>query len=77
VRPSETGLLFPPGDAQALAAAVRRLLADPAHLARMRLTARAEFERRFTAERNYEMLLAIYARALSGARGATPRRASP
>jgi glycosyltransferase involved in cell wall biosynthesis len=40
VRHGETGWLFPPGDAAALAAAIERALADPAALQRMGLAAR-------------------------------------
>jgi glycosyltransferase involved in cell wall biosynthesis len=76
VRPGETGLLFPPGDPAGLAAAVRELLADLPRLARMRVAARAEFERQFTAERNYEMLVEIYGRAISRSPAAAPRRSS-
>ena len=39
------------------------MISDPAALGRMRVAARAEFERKFTAERNYEMLLGIYDKA--------------
>jgi glycosyltransferase involved in cell wall biosynthesis len=42
---------------------VEWLLAHPAALARMRREARAEFEAKYTAERNYEMLMEIYERA--------------
>jgi glycosyltransferase involved in cell wall biosynthesis len=62
VRPEETGLLFTPGDARALAQSVRSLLAAPARLDAMRRAARAEFEARYTAERNYEALMRIYGR---------------
>lgn len=59
----ETGFLVPPGDAGALAAAVEKLSGDPDGAARMGRAARAAFEGRYTAERNHEMLLEIYARA--------------
>lgn len=75
VRVGETGLLFPPGDPAALAAAVRRLLGDPPRLARMRVAARHEFEQRFTADRNYDALVRIYDLAIS--RDATRRRSWP
>lgn len=55
-----TGLLFAAGDAADLAAAVDRLMVDPA---RMRLAARREFEDKYTAASNYQQLMAIYARA--------------
>lgn len=76
VRPEETGFLFPPGDARALEAAVRRLLDDPPRLARMRLAARLEFERRFTADQNYVALMDIYRLAISRYSSATRPRSS-
>ncbi len=57
------GLHVPPGDADALAAAVRSLFADPAKLAAMRTAARAEFLAKFTAEANYPRLMTIYENA--------------
>lgn len=59
-----TGLRFEPGDPDDLVAKIRELLLDPTKLTRMRHAARAEFEQKFTAERNYEMLLGIYDKAL-------------
>nr|WP_259331163.1 glycosyltransferase family 4 protein [Thermus thermophilus] len=55
-----TGLHFRPGDPEDLAAKVEWLLAHPEELARMRKEARAEYETKYTAERNYEQLMAIY-----------------
>lgn len=43
----QSGLIVPPGDAQALAAACLRFFADPALARRFGLAARAEAERRF------------------------------
>lgn len=60
VRHGETGLLFRPGDAADLVAQVEEFLADPQSPARMRVQARAEFEARYTAEQNYEVLMGIY-----------------
>jgi glycosyltransferase involved in cell wall biosynthesis len=59
-----TGLLFAPGDGVDLARAIRRLLADPSGLLRMRESARAEFTRRFTAELNHQALMRVYEQAL-------------
>jgi hypothetical protein len=39
---------------------VRWALAHPAELERMRVEARGEFETKYTAERNYEILMEIY-----------------
>jgi glycosyltransferase involved in cell wall biosynthesis len=63
-----TGLHFCPGDPEDLAAKVEWLLSHPAELSRMRKEARAEYEARYTAERNYEMLMAIYCEVLEGKR---------
>lgn len=61
-----TGLHFRPGDPEDLAAKVEWLLARPTELARMRKEARAEYEAKYTAERNYELLMAIYRGVLEG-----------
>jgi glycosyltransferase involved in cell wall biosynthesis len=60
-----TGLLFEAGDGAGLAAAVERLLANPGRLASMRQAARAEYERGYTAETNYRMLMGIYEEAMA------------
>lgn len=59
-----TGLHFEAGVAVDLAAQVRRILADPQELARMRLAARQEFASKFTADANHNILMAIYEQAL-------------
>jgi glycosyltransferase involved in cell wall biosynthesis len=59
-----TGLLFRPGDARHLTEQVKRVLSRPEQYAKMRREARAEFETKFTAERNYGMLMEIYESAL-------------
>nr|WP_237182009.1 glycosyltransferase [Rhodothermus bifroesti] len=63
-----TGLLFCPGDPEDLAAKVEWLLAHPRDLARMRQEARAEYEAKYTAERNYQMLMEIYQQAIDNHR---------
>lgn len=55
-----TGLHFRPGDPSDLAAKVDWLLSHPEELARMRKEARREYEVKYTAERNYEILMGIY-----------------
>lgn len=55
-----TGLHFRPGDSQDLAAQVEWALAHPAELARMSREARCEFEAKYTAEKNYQMMMNIY-----------------
>jgi glycosyltransferase involved in cell wall biosynthesis len=60
VTPGYTGVHFRSGDAHALAAAVRRLWPEDEAMSRMRRAARNEFEQKYAADRNYEMLSAIY-----------------
>jgi glycosyltransferase involved in cell wall biosynthesis len=55
-----TGLHFRPGDPSDLAAKVDWLLSHPEELAHMRKEARREYEVKYTAERNYEILMGIY-----------------
>jgi glycosyltransferase involved in cell wall biosynthesis len=64
-----SGLLFPPGDAEGLADRLRELRADGTSR-RMGRRARQLYEERYTPERNLELLLAIYERAMTEARSA-------
>lgn len=64
VHENQTGALFPPGDASALAQAVSKLLADPAELERLGANALVEWERNYCPERNLAQLEAIYRDAL-------------
>lgn len=64
-----TGLLFRPGDAVALSAQVRELMSAPNHVAAMRRACRQEYLSKYTGQRNYELLMSIYDRAM-GMRGA-------
>lgn len=66
IEDGRTGLLFRPGDPEDLATKVEWLLTHPGELARMRREARAEYEAKYTAERNYEMLIRIYQEVLEG-----------
>jgi glycosyltransferase involved in cell wall biosynthesis len=65
VEDGRTGLLFTPGDAGELAARIAWAASHPLEIGRMRREARAEFEARYTAERNYQALIEIYERARS------------
>jgi len=57
-----TGLLFQAGDAEDLARKVERLATDPSRRALGR-SARAEYEQKYTPERNLDRLLEIYGQA--------------
>jgi glycosyltransferase involved in cell wall biosynthesis len=59
----KNGLLFTPGDAEDLSRQMQRLLEDAPMRQKMRAAARNEFENRYTADKNYPQLLAIYERA--------------
>jgi glycosyltransferase involved in cell wall biosynthesis len=56
----ETGLLVPSGDADALAAAIRRLLRDRDEAAQMAREARRRVRERFSVERMVERTLSLY-----------------
>jgi glycosyltransferase involved in cell wall biosynthesis len=60
-----TGLLFKPGDAQDLAATISWAQAHPAEMTLMGRAARAEYEREYTPQRNYKLLVDIYDDAIT------------
>ncbi len=64
VETARTGWLFTPGDAQELAQHIRHALSSSSDLGEMRRHARLEFERSYTADRNYELLLDLYEKAI-------------
>lgn len=53
------GLVVPPRNAEAVAAAVQTLIADPVRLASMGVASRALAEQRFDARRNYNAILTL------------------
>ncbi len=61
-----TGLIVPPGDAEAAAAAVSELLADPARIERMGRAGRAKAERDHSIAREAEGVAEIYERLWAG-----------
>jgi glycosyltransferase involved in cell wall biosynthesis len=65
VENGRTGLHFTPGDSDDLAAKVGWAWAHPEEMAAMGRAARAEYEAKYTAERNYAMLIEIYQRAIA------------
>jgi glycosyltransferase involved in cell wall biosynthesis len=69
-----TGRLFRPGDPADLIEQAQRLLADESALADMRRAARAAYEADYTADKNYQMLQAIYQSAIDAAGTRTPRK---
>jgi glycosyltransferase involved in cell wall biosynthesis len=64
VEHGRTGLKFRPGDPEDLVTQVEWALSHSAELRRMREEVRAEFEAKYTAERNYRTLMEIYEAAL-------------
>jgi glycosyltransferase involved in cell wall biosynthesis len=63
VTEGETGLLFTAGDAGELSARIRWLESHPEDTVRMGGLARREYEAKYTADKNYDLLMAIYAHA--------------
>src|SRR5579885_614749 len=63
----ETGLLVPRGDAGALAAALRRLIADPGLRVQMGRAARARYQRHFTFSMTCAKTFDLYQRVLGAA----------
>jgi glycosyltransferase involved in cell wall biosynthesis len=59
------GLLFNPGDANDLATKVEWAWSHEKEMQEMGKAARREFELKYTAERNYEMLMGIYERVIA------------
>ncbi|XHX79230.1 MAG: glycosyltransferase family 4 protein [Stenomitos frigidus ULC029] len=57
-----TGLHFHPADSDDLAAKVDWAMTNPSKMAQMRTAARAEYEAKYTASKNYHKLMEIYAR---------------
>jgi glycosyltransferase involved in cell wall biosynthesis len=70
-----TGVGFGPGDPNDLASKVSELIAQPNLLKTMRQAARQEFEAKYTAARNYEILMAVYEQALAMHRGRSDEQA--
>ena len=65
VQPGVSGVVFAPGDPDALLRAVRAAWEAPGLLERLGQGARAAFEAKYTAAANYAMLMDIYAQAIA------------
>jgi len=63
-----TGLHFTPGDADDLARKVEWAWTHPNEMRDMGRNARSEYETKYTAERNYTMLVDVYQQAIQEAR---------
>jgi len=70
VADSCTGLHFTPGDAADLAEKVQWAWSNPEEISAMGLAARAEFEGKYSAERNFGMLTEIYESVIARTKGA-------
>jgi glycosyltransferase involved in cell wall biosynthesis len=67
VREGSTGLHFSPGDAGDLARKATWAWREPEALQEMGRAARGEYQARYSAERNYQLLIDIYQRAIAAA----------
>src|SRR5437879_9236747 len=65
IRHGVTGLLFEPGSAEDFAAKIEWAWARPADMEKMGRGARAEFDAKYTGERNYQLLMRVYEQACS------------
>ena len=77
VEDGRTGLHFTPGDPQDLAEKVEWAWMRPELTESMGRQARAEYESKYTAERNYQMLMAIYESVIAAHKSGIPVVSSP
>jgi len=68
VEEGKTGLLFEPGNAEDLAAKMRWAWEHKAEMQQMGENARCVYEAKYTPEKNYQMLMAIYEKAIENHR---------
>jgi len=64
IEDGRTGLHFTPGDSEDLASKAEWAWSHPERMREMGREARREYERKYTPERNYEMLMEIYHKAM-------------
>jgi len=74
VKDGVTGLLFNPGDATDLANKIAWAFAHPNEMLTMGQAARLEYEMHYTPERNYNMLIEIYAHTIQRSRYAKDKQ---
>ncbi len=60
IKPGKTGLLFEAGNSEELSKEMEWAYRHPEEMKRMGMNARKEYEEKYTAERNYKMLMGIY-----------------
>ncbi len=65
VEHDRTGFYSKPGDALDLARVMTLAFTNPEQLIGMRVAARQEYENKYTADKNYEMMMAIYGQAIA------------
>lgn len=65
VEDGRTGFCFQPGNAQDLARVIDLAHSNTSQLISMRFEARREFDLKYTPERNYEMIMAAYEKAIA------------
>ena len=75
IEPDGTGVLVPAGDANALAAALRRLLSDPALAERLGTAAEAQVRQRYSFERMVASFEELYTAGLAARQVAGAQRA--
>lgn len=68
VQEGQNGLLFEPGNPIDLVQKVEWLLEHPEELVRMRVEARKTYEKKYTADQNYRMLMEIYEELITSIR---------
>jgi glycosyltransferase involved in cell wall biosynthesis len=69
VKDNKNGILFRPGDASALYRAVKEIWDRSNWLSSLGQAARLEFDRKYTADANYEILMSIYQKAWKEKKG--------
>jgi FkbM family methyltransferase len=74
VKDGETGLHFTAGDPEDLAEKAAWAWEHPQRLQEMRRAARREYEEKYTADKNYEMLTDIYRSVVPSLKASTPLR---